>query len=393
MSTGVDEIVELNGNSIKTNNINFSIDDWSFGNLTLSDTSYNVSNGTISLPSGGALNDWDQIDIDYDTNVTAFTISNTNWRFRANGGDATCTIGDPWNSTSDTLVSTTALILIDTGNQSSSTSTIEAFNFETQRLFRDISSTTANSLYSTWDSTKSLADVSQPPNSRTASSVDNTCFVGGTGIIPSDFYADNGNSPQTGTVIAANLSSYLPSGNPNYNGLTDTPVFHRKFFNGVDVVTWEFTASGSFGTSGNFTQALLDNNIKIYVWANASAANNARATDTNTGNKYTYLPTYNDGNPSSGTYPDWQNSYAMSLHGGANSQWSAGGWIGPATPASFTGLDSAETRMMQTTQSSGNVARFTFGDASNVAQGGFYVEIQLIDTSIRLSQITATKIN
>ena len=48
---------------------------------------------------------------------------------------------------------------------------------------------------------------------------------------------------------------------------------------------------------------------------------------------------------------------------------------------------------MQTTQSSGNVARFTFGDASNVAQGGFYVEIQLIDTSIRLSQITATKIN
>jgi hypothetical protein len=49
--------------------------------------------------------------------------------------------------------------------------------------------------------------------------------------------------------------------------------------------------------------------------------------------------------------------------------------------------------MMQTTQSSGNTAKFTFGDASNVAEGGFYVERQLIDTTIRLTQLTATKIN
>ena len=62
-------------------------------------------------------------------------------------------------------------------------------------------------------------------------------------------------------------------------------------------------------------------------------------------------------------------------------------------PSAFTGLDSPETRMMQTTLSSGNTARFTFGDASNVSVGGFYVEIQLIDTTIRLTQLTATKIN
>jgi len=393
LSTAVDEIVDLNGNSILSSNIKFSIDDWSSGNLTLSDTSYSLSSGTISLPSGGDVNDWDQADIDYDTNSNAFTLSSTNWRFRANGGDATCTIGDPWNLSSATKVSGTALMLIDNGSQSSSTSTIERFNFETERLYRNTSSTTAFSLYTSWDNTKTLADGTQAPNSRVTGSFDNICFVGGSGIVPANFYADNGNSAQTGTVISANLSSYIPTGNQNLNSLTDTPVFHRKFLNGVDVVTWDFTASGSFGTSGNFTQALLDENIKIYVWAAGANVNLARNADPNTGSDYTYLPTYNDGNPGGGTYPDWQNSYTMACHGGANSQWSAGGWIGPATPAAFTGLDTPETRMMQTTQSSGNTARFTFGDASNVAIGGFYVEIQLIDTTIRLTQLTATKIN
>ena len=42
--------------------------------------------------------------------------------------------------------------------------------------------------------------------------------------------------------------------------------------------------------------------------------------------------------------------------------------------------------MMKST-SSGNTGKFTFGNSSNVAVGGFYIEIQIVDRTIRLDQL------
>ena len=379
LSTSIDGINFLNGNSIRSQNINVQLEEWSSSTLSINDTSYNLSQGTITVNSGD-VNDWDQTDIDYDTNASVFTIANSNYRFRATGGDAKVRVRDPWSGYTSFVNSGTRKLLIDVGQTNSST-TIEYFNRENQRLFRDSVGTT----YTSWDSTKSLLDVTQPPNSRSAATVENLCLVGGEGIPASEFFADNGNSAQTGTIISSDLSNYEPSGNPNYNTMGDTPVFHRLF--PTSCVDFNLIFTGDPGTSSNFVDALTNNQMKIYVFPVGANPNPALGVDPNTGTNYTYLPTYLDGN--NATRPANNNQYALSLHGGNTSgAWSAGGWIPSvgSTPGAYTGLDTIETRMMKAT-SSGNTGQFTFGASSNVAVGGFYVEVQLIDRTIRLDQI------
>jgi hypothetical protein len=379
LSTSIDGINFLNGNSIISSNINVQLEEWSSSTLSINDTSYSLSQGTITVNSGD-VNDWDQTDIDYDTNASVFTIANSNYRFRATGGDAKVRVRDPWSGYTSFVNSGTRKLLIDVGQTNSST-TIEYFNRENQRLFRDSIGTT----YTSWDSTKSLLDVTQPPNSRSAATVENLCLVGGEGIPASEFFADNGNSAQTGTIISSDLSSYEPSGNPNYNTMGDTPIFHRLF--PTTCVDFNLIFTGDPGISSNFVDALTNNQMKIYVFPVGANPNPALGVDPNTGTNYTYLPTYLDGN--NATRPANNDQYALSLHGGNTSgAWSAGGWIPSvgSTPGAYTGLDTIETRMMKAT-SSGNTGQFTFGSSSNVAVGGFYVEVQLIDRTIRLGQI------
>jgi len=381
LSTSIDGINLLNGNSIVSSNINVQLEDWSVSTLSFNDTSYNLSNGTITVNSGD-VNDWDQTDIDYDTNAGVFTIANSNYRFRANGGDSKIRVRDPWSGYTSFVNSGTRKLLIDVG-QTNSSSTIEYFNRENQRLFRDSTGT----VYTSWDSTKSLLDVTQPPNSRTPATVENLCLVGGSGIPASEFFADNGNSAQIGTIISSDLSNYEPSGNPNYNTMGDNPVFHRAF--GTTCVDFNLIFSGDSGTSANFTDALINNQIKIYVFPSGSNPNPALAIDPNTGSNYTFLPTFLDGSGTPPTRPAANNQYALSLHGGyLSGAWSAGDWIPPSgtVPSSYTGVDTIQTRMMKST-SSGNTGKFTFGNSSNVAVGGFYIEIQIVDRTIRLDQL------
>ena len=380
LSTSIDGINFLNGNSIRSQNINVQLEEWSSSTLSINDTSYSLSQGTITVNSGN-VNDWDQTDIDYDTFASVFTIANSNYRFRTTGGDAKVRVRDPWSGYTSFVNSGTRKLLIDVGQTNSST-TIEYFNRENQRLFRDSAGTT----YTSWDSTKSLLDVTQPPNSRSAATVENLCLVGGEGIPASEFFADNGNSAQTGTIISSDLSNYEPSGNPNYNTMGDTPIFHRLF--PTTCVDFNLIFTGNPGTSSNFVDALTNNQMKIYVFPVGANPNPALGVDPNTGTNYTYLPTYEDGAPGT-AYPTNNAQYALSLHGGNTSgAWSAGGWIPSvgSTPGAYTGLDTIETRMMKAT-SSGNTGQFTFGSSSNVAVGGFYVEVQLIDRTIRLDQI------
>ena len=385
LSTAIDGINFLNGNSIANQNINIQLEDWNVTTLSYNDTSYNLSNGTISINSGD-VNDWDQTDIDYDTNANVFSISNTSYRFRDNGGASKIRVKDPWNPFTSFVNSGTRKILVDVGQTGSST-TIEYFNTESQRLFRNA----AGNSYIAWDSTKSLLDATQPPNTRTSATVENLCWVGGEGIPASEFFADSGNSANINTIISSDLSNYEPSGNPNYNGMGDIPIFHRLF--PTTCVDFNLTFSGDAGISANFVEALKNNEMKIYVYPAGANPNPSLNTDSNTGTNFTFLPTYLDGNGTPPVRPATNNQYALSLHGGflSGGAYSAGGWI-PASgtvPGAYTGLDTLQTRLMKST-SSGNVGAFTFGSSSNVAVGGFYVEIQLVDRTIRLNQILYT---
>ena len=379
IQVGVDGINLLNGNSINANNILLRLYDWSASTLNLSDTSYNTINGNLTT-NVGLDNDWDGTDIDYLSNTNSFTIANSSYRFRSIGGEADVRVNDPWSGNVGPSTSGDRKLLIDVNSQTS-TNTFEYFNGENQRLFRDSTGTT----YSGWNSGLSLLDPAQPPNSRSASTVENLCYVGGQGIAASDFYADLGNSAQPATIISSDLSNYEPSGNPNYNTMGNTPIFHRLF--GTSCVDFDLVFSGDSGVSANFTDALINNEMKIYVFPVGSNTNPALGPDPNTGSNYTFLPTYQDGAPGT-AYPTNNGQYALALHGGyLSGAWSAGGWIPPGTiPIAYTGLDTIQTRMMKST-SSGNTGKFTFGNSSNVAVGGFYVEIQLIDRTIKLDQI------
>ena len=65
LDTTIDDIELLNGNVIKTGNISISLDDWSVSALTLTDTSFNTTSGTIVAPAGGDLNDYVKLNQDY----------------------------------------------------------------------------------------------------------------------------------------------------------------------------------------------------------------------------------------------------------------------------------------------------------------------------------------
>ena len=381
IQVGVDGINLLNGNSINANNILLRLYDWSSSTLNLSDTSYNTINGNLTT-NVGVDNDWDGTDIDYLSNTNSFTIGTSSYRFRSTGGEADVRVNDPWSGNVGPATSGDRKLLIDVNSQTS-TNTFEYFNAENQRLFRDSTGTT----YSGWNSGLSLLDPAQPPNTRSASTVENLCYVGGQGIAASDFYADTGNFPTPSTVISTDLSNYEPSGNPNYNTMTVTPIFHRLF--GTSCVDFDLLFTGDSGVSASFTDALINNEMKIYVFPVGSNPNPALGIDPNTGSNYTFLPTFLDGSGAPPTRPAANDQYALSLHGGfLSGAWSAGDWIPPSgtVPSSYTGVDTIQTRMMKST-SSGNNGKFTFGNSSNVAVGGFYVEIQLIDRTIKLDQI------
>ena len=100
--------------------------------------------------------------------------------------------------------------------------------------------------------------------------------------------------------------------------MADTPIFHRLFKDpsSPDVVSFNLTFTGNSGTSSNFTDALRNSQLKIYIFPVGSNTNAALNIDPNTGTNYTYLPTYLDPNPGSSPYPNIQGSYALALHGG-----------------------------------------------------------------------------
>jgi len=321
-----------------------------YGLTDLQQSAWSPTLGTFA----GWTNLWNCNDINY--SYDNWDITNTFYRFRGDDAVCTSTVFDPWNSSLQELSGTNS-ILIDT-YPSRSTNLGEAFADETERLYRD----TVTSSYVAWDSTKSLSDVSQPPNGTgPAGTFNNGCIVGSYLVQGSQFFKDNGDSPLIGSLIP-NLAPYKPdkSGtNPNYSTLTNIPVYHRSFYTAsplaISNVVLDF--SGSFGVSGNATTALSNSQMKIYI----------RREGTNSVGDTGF-----SANP-------------LAVHGGLYNSGSPGSPFDDG----ISGVDSLGS-LIRTGASSGNSVEFTFGPGTYLCTGGFWIEIQLVATDIKLDTINAT---
>ena len=280
------------------------------------------------------------------------------WRFRNNDATVNAKVYDPWN-TGNTVSSSGASILIDTfGTRSTNLS--EPFTDEAQRLYRD----TATSAYISWDSGKSLADGTQAPNATgSAGTFENGCIVGSRLLRGSQFFSDDGNSPNP-TDLIPDLTTYKPNNvgvdpNPNYTTLTNIAVYHRKFFTSssknISNVILSFT--GDFGTTNNATNALANSDMKIYI--RRDSTNSVGSTGFNA-------------NP-------------LAVHGGLfDSGAPANPWNDGAS-----GVDTPGSLVRQGS-SSGNNVEFTFGLATQLCKVGFWMEIQLVSNQIKLDQVNVT---
>ena len=349
----VSDIDNLNGNTQgRANSASW--------NFRATGTDYGLTNLELQAwsPSVGSFPGWDNF---YNTQGIAYDynnwpITNTNYRFRNNDAVIKGKVYDPWNGGTEDS-STGASILIDTYTNRS-TNLGEAFADETERLYRN----TGTTAYDVWDSEKSLADGTQTPSGTgPAGLFDNGCVVGSRLLRGSQFFADNGDSPQIGTLIP-DVSGYKPDkngANPNYTTLTDIPVYHRSFYTAsalaISNVVLDF--SGSFGVSGNATTALANSQMKIYI----------RREGTNSVGDTGF-----SANP-------------LAVHGGEYNSGSPGNPFDDG----ISGVDSLGS-LIRTGASSGNSVEFTFGPATYLCTDGFWIEVQLVATDIKLDTINAT---
>ena len=334
---------------------------------------YGMTN-TLNLnawsPSVGTFVNWtnqfDVQNVNFDYNT--WPINNANYRFRAPDAIATARVYDPW--TSPGAISSSGLpILVDT-YLNRSTNLGEAFADETERLYRD----TAANAYIAWDSVKSLADATQPPNATgSAGTFENGCVVGSYLVRGSQFFRDNGtknggppDNSQIGTLIP-NLSTYKPDGgtgspnpNPNYSALTNIPVYHRRFYtaSGVAITNVDIVFTGSFGASGNALTALANSQMKVYI----------RREATNSVGSFGF------------------NANPLAVHGGEFNSGSSGG--NPFNDGA-SGVDTPGS-LIRTGSSSGNNINFTFGSGTQLAVGGFWLEIQLVASDIKIDTMNLT---
>ena len=313
---------------------------------------YNIPawNPQVGTFNGTWTNQWDLLNADFE--YDSWDITNNNYRFRNNDGIGETRVFDPWDGTIGTSSSTPASILIDTWNITS-TNLGEDFDDESERLTRGASS------YTAFDSTATLGTaISNQTGS--AGTFDDGCVVGSNLVRADKFYADNGNSPAVGTVIA-DLTGYKPDkngSNPDYSSYSGIPTYHRKFYtsSALPIANFDMTAGGTWGSSGNLVTALANSQIKMYVRRVGSATSVAN--------------TFGHG------------AYPLALHGGL---YNSGAPSNPFDDGA-SGVDTVGSLIRSA--GSGNTITGTFG--SNSATGGFWLEIQIIDSNIRLDFINVT---
>ena len=309
-------------------------------------------------PTVGTFTNWtnqydvQNVNFEYDI----WPINNTFYRFRANDATSLGRVYDPWTN-GGAVNSTGASILVDTYTNRS-TNLGEAFADETERLYRN----TGTSAYVAWDSALVLTDVAQPPNGTgPAGTFENGCVVGSYLVRGSQLFKDNGDSAQLGTLIP-DLSTYKPDkngSNPNYSALSNIPVYHRRFYtsdsraiSNVDIV---FT--GSFGSSGDATTALANSDMKIYIRREAT----------------------------NGTGSTGFSANPLAVHGGLFNS----GAPGSPFNDGVSGVDTIGS-LIRTGTSSGNNVNFTFGAGTELCEDGFWLEIQLVASDIKIDTMNLT---
>ena len=299
-------------------------------------------------------NQYDVQNVNFEYDIWA--INNTFYRFRADDAIARGQVYDPWASSS-IVNSAAAPILVDTYTNRS-TNLGEAFADETERLYRN----TGTSAYDVWASALVLTDATQPPNATgSAGTFENGCVVGSYLVRGSQLFKDNGDSAQLGTLIP-DLSTYKPDkngSNPNYSALSNIPVYHRRFYtsNPLPISSVDIIFTGSFGSSGNATTALANSDMKIYIRREAT----------------------------NGTGDFGFSAAPLAVHGGLNNSGA------PASPFNDgqSGVDTLGS-LIRTGSSSGNDVNFTFGAGTQLCEDGFWLEIQLVATDIKIDTMNLT---
>jgi len=357
----VNAIDKLNSNTQGqggASNYNLLVEGSDYGLSPVQEPAWN----SATWPSGFNLSGWSNdynvsgISIDYDE----WDITATNWRFRNSDAIIKSKAYDPW-SDSGFVNSNTSAILIDTYSTTSDKLT-ERFDDEAERLTR------SGGTYQPIVSSATLTPSGLANQTTSAISTGPFCqsaVVGGTLVRPDKFYADDGNSPAVGTLIA-DLSLFAPNvggPNPDYSGVgyQVTPTYHRLFEVSASNLnrpfsSFELTFSGDFGTSADALAALSSNKMLIYV-----------------------RPLGTSGSGGNIGY----NAIPYSVHGPI--------FVGltqdpPASVDDFTTYSSQIRTTIATPTP--NVIDCSFGSIPSPIDG-FYTEVHLIDEEIKLSGISA----
>lgn len=352
----VKDIDNYNANSQGRSGVttwNFRTTGVDYGLTTQQLQAWSPANGTFSGTNWPDF--YNAIDVDYIW--SNWPITSNNWRFRNTTANCTGQVYDPWGGPVAES-SGNAPVLIDTYG-TTSTDMIERFDDEVQRLARTGSYTAFNStppLGGSGLANQTTSVLSPGPFCQAAT-------VGGSLVRPDKFYADNGNSPQTATIIADLASApYLPivgGANPDYSvaSYQVSSTYHRKFeLLGSNfsrpVSSFELTFVGYFGVGSTAFDALVANDLKVYIRKLECAS-----VGVNIG--YNAIP--------------------HSLH---NTNVASGTYTNP--PAAVDDNSSSQCR---TTTTSTNTIAGTFSSASRQMMNGMYIEIHIDNPVIRLDQI------
>ena len=333
------------------NNLNKNTQGFSNGttkNFTITGTNYNLPQRDLQAwsPSVGTFIGWSNL---Y-TN-TGITFSYTSWaisssttfRYRGAGAVATSQDFDPW-AIGTVSNSSGASVLIDQVSDNS-TRLGESFNGETERLVR------GSSTFSAWDSTATLGNAIS--NQTGTGPFCDACLVGGYLVRPDKYWLSAGL-----TTLQPNLTSYKPDkngSNPDYSGVAYQTIatYHRRFYtsSALNIPSFIMTFSGTASGYADFNAALSASQLKVYVRRIASPTGN-------------YGPTANP----------------LSLHG--SNLYNSGVFNDNGA------IDSAATAI-RTTNTGSSISGTFGGKPANI---GFWMELQIVDSAIKIDYINVTLI-
>ena len=322
---------------------------------------FRVQSGDYGLPtrqleawglSVGSMPAWTN---QFDVQNVAFiydnwAINNTNYRFRNIDAFAQANVYDPW-STGNTVNSAGAIILIDTYNTTGNSNQLrERFDDEQFRLER-------TGTYTAFNPIATLTGSGLANQTGSASPFCQACTVGSNVVRPTQFFKDNGDNPQYASLTGA-LTTYKPDktgSNPDYTvaSYQVTSTYHRLMHTTGSLIdpiaSYEIAFTGD-PVGASFYEDLESEKIRFYIRKENEASGGA-------------------GNIGYAAVP-------LSLHGSA-----------PFTtildPPS--GIDTTSSACRTTVSGPTNTIAGTFGGFN--ATEGFYMELQIVDSAIRIDQI------